>query len=302
MKTLLQVSSFGNLLRQPLFTVSRQSFVVVTVVAASSFLCGGHACAATISLSTPENSTTCATADDRLQLWQQKWSGKGNPRFHKNEVHPSLKAYLSEKILDDFPAGGCRVLVPLCGKSLDISYLAQQRKVAEVVGVDGIRMAVEEFTRENPDIEVQLVPDQVSGRFEKWKGYSTTLLTGDFFDLDVDTAGGTFDAAWDHGALVAVDPSLREQYVDKLGELLNRPNGRILLSTYVQPNGDTKTGPPFSLDEDEVRRLFEKQPWVESVELLDVHSALQRESWYKAIYLHLFVGNAREKIFLIKTK
>ena len=296
MHALLQTASFGNLIRHTL--LSRQVFLVV--VAAASFLCEGREARA-VGHSSVGNST-CATGDDRLQLWRQKWSAKGNPRFHKKEVHPSLKAYLSEKILDDFPAGGCRILVPLCGKSLDMSYLAKQRKVAEVVGVDGVRMAMEAFTRENPDLEVQPIQNGVGGSFEKWKGYSTTLLTGDFFDLDVDTAGGTFDAAWDRGALVAVDPSLREQYVDKLGELLSRPNGRILLSTYVRSNGDTKTGPPFSIDEGEVRQLFEKRPWVESVELLDVHSAFGRERWHMAIIRYLTVGNADEKIFLIKTK
>jgi len=251
------------------------------------------------------NVATCTSSEEnRLQLWQTKWNGKGDPRWHKNEVHPSLKQYFASKLLmDDFPAGGARILVPLCGKTVDMNFLATQRKVAEVVGVDGIRTAMEEFTKEHPDLEVEPVSEGTTDSgFEKWKGHSTTLLTGDFFNLDAETAGGTFDGCWDHGALVAIDPSLRKQYVDKLGELIAKPGGRILLSTYVRPNGDVKTGPPFSIDEGEVRRLFGKQPWVESVELLDVHSAIAREVWYKALMLYLAMGNVPENIYLIQTK
>jgi thiopurine S-methyltransferase len=143
--------------------------------------------------------------------------------------------------------------------------------------------------------------ESVSG-FEKWKGESISLLTGDFFNVDVETAGGVVDAVWDRGSLVAIQPTLREQYVEKLGELLCKPNGRILLSTYVRPNGDIKTGPPFSIDEAEVRRLFEGKPWVESVEFLDSHSAASLEPWYKAIALYFRLGNMQEHIYLIKTK
>lgn len=243
-------------------------------------------------------------SDDRLERWQKRWS-TGKTRWHKTEVHASLQQYLGEQVLDNFPAGGARILVPLCGKTVDMEYLARQRKVAEVVGVDGIRIAIEEFAKEHPDLEVQPVDDggkNSSSGFGKWKGESITLLSGDFFDLDVTDVGGTVDAVWDRAAMVAIQPNLREQYVEKLGLLLSKPEGRIILSTYVRPNGDTKTGPPFSIDEAEVRRLFEGQTWVESVELLDVHSAASQESWYKAVFLYLRMGNVQEHIFSIKTK
>jgi thiopurine S-methyltransferase len=240
-----------------------------------------------------------ATENDRLGMWQKKWSS-GATRWHKTEVHPSLKQYLDEKILQEFPIGGARILVPLCGKTVDMEYMARKRPVAEVVGIDGVRKAIEEFAKEHPDLSVEPV-ESVAG-FEKWKGESISLLTGDFFNVDVETAGGVVDAVWDRGSLVAIQPTLREQYVEKLGELLCKPNGRILLSTYVRPNGDIKTGPPFSIDEAEVRRLFEGKPWVESVEFLDSHSAASLEPWYKAIALYFRLGNMQEHIYLIKTK
>ena len=291
--------SFVNTLRRPFSgrTSLQKSFFVMAAAASCSYIF-----AKGLSRESSTRAEPSSSSSDRPQFWQDKWNAGGrNPRWHKNEVHPSLQQYLDEKILDDFPIGGARILVPLCGKSVDMNYMATKRKVAEVVGVDVIRQAMQDFAQEHPDLEVQSEGETTSG-FERWKGQSITLLTGDFFSLDVETAGGTVDAVWDHGALVAIEPSLRKAYVEKLGELLCKPDGRILLSTYVRPNGDVTTGPPFSIDEDEVRRLFEGQPWVESVDLLDEHSAVTREVWYKAIFLYLTVGNAPEKIFFVKTK
>ena len=63
-----------------------------------------------------------------------------------------------------------------CGRTVDVNYLATKRKiVAEVVGVDGVRKAFEEFSKEHPDLNVQSVDDGESGGFEKWrKGESIT--------------------------------------------------------------------------------------------------------------------------------
>ena len=302
--TSLMLRLFANSLRRPLLGRTRLQKGVFVLAAASSYTyIYAMSQREPMTRAEPSSTTTSGGGSDRLQIWRDKWKGGKDPRWHKNEVHPSLQQYLGEKILDDdFPTGGARILVPLCGKSVDMNYLAAQRKVAEVVGVDGIRQAMEDFAAEHPDLEVQSTGETTTSGFERWKGHSITLLTGDFFDLDVETAGGTFEAVWDHGALVAVQPDLRKAYIDKLGELVCRPGGRILLSTYVRPNGDTTTGPPFSIDEGEVRRLFEGQPWVESVELLDEHSALAREVWYKAIVLYLTMGNVPENIFFIRTK
>lgn len=291
---------------------SASSFQAVAVmIAAVTALSYFYATTATIkqpsttaTRSVPATTTTTTTNDknnDRLEHWKDRWS-TGKTSWHKTTVHPSLQQYLDEKLLEGFPMGGVRILVPLCGKTVDMEHMARKRKVAEVVGVDGVRSAVEAFAKEHPDLDVQPTNSVRNGEFETWKGQSVALLTGDFFNLDVKTAGGTFDAAWDRGALVAIQPSLREQYVAKLGELLSKKNGRILLSTLVRPSGNLQAGPPFSVDEAEVRRLFEKQPWVDSVELLDVHSALSQEVWYKSIVAYFLMGNIMEHIFLITTK
>jgi thiopurine S-methyltransferase len=243
-----------------------------------------------------ENTTT--KENDRLKPWKERWE-TGNTRWHKSDVYPVLEKYLDEKILDAFPAGGARIFVPLCGKTVDMHYMATKRKVAEVVGVDGVRKAMEEFSRLHPDLNVQTVGASPHGPFEQWKGESITLLQGDFFDVDARVVGGSFDAVWDRGAMVAIDPSLRGRYVQTLGKVLVKPGGRILLSALSHSK---RMGPPFSLEESEVRRLYEGQPWVESVELLESHSAIAQEPWHKAIFLFFRWGNVQEMVFLITTK
>lgn len=116
---------------------------------------------------------------ENLQSRHDRWS-TGNFRWHKLSVDRSLEEKLSDQTLK-LPSNA-RVLVPLCGKSVDMAYLSRLDQVQQVVGVDGIRKALEEFATENPDLNVQ--PVAPLPKFEKLQGQSILLLKGDFFDLD----------------------------------------------------------------------------------------------------------------------
>lgn len=71
--------------------------------------------------------------------------------------------------------------------------------------------------------------------------------------------------------------------------------------TYTTTDEAKIVGPPFSLDEKEIRQLYESEPWVESVTLLDEVNDLtsdgDRERWEKKGVLELF-----EIVFLIRKK
>jgi thiopurine S-methyltransferase len=150
-----------------------------------------------------------------------------------------------------------------------MAFLAKHGSVSEVVGVEGIRKALEAYAEEQPDLEIKHVesPDM----FERFVGKKTTLLKGDFFALDSDATGGKFDSIWDRGSMVAIDPHLRASYVNVMKNLL-KPGGTILLVTLERRAGTNEAvsaGPPFSLSEEQVRALYESQDWVDSVSLLD---------------------------------
>ena len=125
-----------------------------------------------------------------------------------------------------------RVLVPLCGKTVDLPYLAS--KGACVVGVEGVRRAVDEFEAEQP--QWASAPATRCGgftvrAFEGRGGGKVTVFVGDFFQMDAPpaaAAAGRFDGAWDRGAFVAIEPSARPRYAEVLANLME-PGGRVLL-------------------------------------------------------------------------
>ena len=48
------------------------------------------------------------------------------------------------------------MLVPLCGKAIDMAFIADMGH--EVVGVEGVRQAIDEFAAENPQYRMALRP------------------------------------------------------------------------------------------------------------------------------------------------
>ena len=184
--------------------------------------------------------------------WIARWR-EGRIQFHSDEVNPILDRYV-ERLL---PGGFGRVLVPLCGKSVDLVWLVKQGH--EVVGVELVEKAVEDLFNGiggSPAISPQ-------GGFQSWQSNGLEVLVGDLFELDAKVSG-KFDAIWDRAAFVALRPSDRDRYAPHLQEFL-RPNGRILLST-ISYERSKMEGPPFSVSANEVRCRFGNCLSVEKLE------------------------------------
>jgi thiopurine S-methyltransferase len=80
-----------------------------------------------------------------------------------------------------------------------------------------------------------------------------TLLCGDFFHLSADDCQ-TVKAVYDRAALVALPLPMRVSYARHLLDVL--PKGcQILLISMESPH-DLLSGPPFSVDQAEIERLF----------------------------------------------
>ena len=204
---------------------------------------------------------------DRLTTWSDRWNDN-KIGWHNDNVHESFANH-GERWIPGLTGDACpnepsRVLVSLCGKSVDMKYLATRESVAEVVGVDGVRLSLDTFAKEHPDLELQWESDTVM------KGKKLTLMEADFFELTAEDTDGQFDAIFDRASLVAIDPSLRQDYVNVMGRML-KPGGRILLVVIERHSGDAEAdrtaGPPFSVTN--VEELYGSQPWVESVTLLE---------------------------------
>lgn len=189
-------------------------------------------------------------------FWHKRWADN-QIGFHQLQVNPYLQAHWPALGL----AVGAQVLVPLCGKSLDLLWLAAQGY--RVLGVELSRRAVEDFF-----VEHGLVAEvSQRGAFEVWRCGEIELWCGDIFALRAeDVAGCT--GLYDRAALIALPPRMRERYMALLDDLPAIGKGLLVTLDYDQSLID---GPPFSVGDGEVRAGF--SGWqvdeVEGREILD---------------------------------
>ncbi|NMY04785.1 thiopurine S-methyltransferase [Pseudomonas sp. WS 5059] len=175
-------------------------------------------------------------------FWHDRWA-RNQIGFHLPEVNPYLQRHWPGLGL----VSGARVLVPLCGKSLDLMWLAQQG--CRVLGVELSEKAVEEFFQE------QCLAAQVSqrGSFKVYQAGTIELWCGDFFELSRENVAGCA-ALYDRAALIALPPLMRERYAAHLQAIAPQVQSGLLISLdYEQA---LKAGPPFAVSDEEVRRLL----------------------------------------------
>ncbi len=199
-------------------------------------------------------------ADFWLQRWQQ-----GQIGFHRSDVMPLLEKHWPSLRL---PAGS-RVLVPLCGKSLDMHWLAAQGH--RVLGIELSPLAVAQFFD-----EAGLEPVRTTSRYgEHYSAGPVEIILGDAFGVDADLLADVA-GIYDRAAIIALPPELRRRYRDTVYAGL--PAGaRGLLITIEYPQAE-KAGPPFSVEAAEVEALF-CAPWRQT--LLERRDILDQEPRFR---------------------
>jgi thiopurine S-methyltransferase len=198
-------------------------------------------------------------------FWHQRWE-QNQVGFHRNSVNPRLVDHVSALPT----AKSARVLVPLCGKSLDMVWLAQRGYW--VVGVELSELAVRAFAAEHglrPEITQH-------GALTRYSMPSIDLWCGDFLALTPDQLG-PIDGYYDRAALVALPAAMRSAYVAQLASLL-QTGARGLLATYNYPQSQLQ-GPPFAVPEATVRALYAAHFQVKPLASYD---ALQQEPGLRA--------------------
>lgn len=178
----------------------------------------------------------------KSEFWLERWQ-KGEIGFHQ----PGFNGYLTRYWPQLGLAGGERVFVPLCGKSLDMLWLRQQGH--GVVGCELSDQAVLAFWEEN-ELECTCHPSTTHIRFQ---GDEIALLVGDYFQLTSSDLAGAM-AVFDRAALIALPEEMRPAYVEQMARLL--PSGaQILLVTMEYPQHEM-AGPPFSVPAASVTELY----------------------------------------------
>lgn len=175
--------------------------------------------------------------------WQEKWRNQ-DIRFHREVVHPALETYFRA-----VPKG--TVLVPLCGKSLDLTWLLAEGH--EVIGVELSSIACEAFFSEN---RLSYSVTQ-AGDFTLYGGDHIKIWCGDFFHLPAGAMEGV-TAIYDRAALVALSAEQRAKYAEILSERqLGSPRSSVsMLLVTVEYPPETVQGPPFTVSNQEIKGLY----------------------------------------------
>ena len=189
-------------------------------------------------------------------FWHERWF-TGQTGFHQSIVHPLLERWWPSL---DVPARA-RVYVPLCGKTLDMAWLAGRGH--PVLGSELSSIAIRDFFAAAGLAEQQAAVNgfirHTAGKFE--------ILEGDALALTPQLAG-PLDAFYDRAALVALPPEMREPHLATLAALL--PQGALgLLIAFEYPQ-EMKGGPPFSVETAEIARLCSGRFSLRELERIDV--------------------------------
>ena len=175
-------------------------------------------------------------------FWHERWA-KDEIGFHQHEYNAHMQAFTDRLALNP----GDHLLVPLCGKSLDMLWLLRQGY--RVSGIELSRKAAEDFFAEN---QVQADISEIAGGL-CFSGDNLNIYCADFFEFDFELIS-PFDAIYDRASLIALPPAMRLAYAERISAI--SPAGTpSLLVTLDYPAGEMR-GPPFSVPEAEVHQLY----------------------------------------------
>ena len=176
------------------------------------------------------------------EFWHERWE-KGEIGFHQHDFNRHMQEFVDCLGVQS----GAHVLVPLCGKSLDMLWLADHGY--RVTGIEISELAAREFFAENSLFHE--IIDQAG--VVLYRGENIDIWCADFFTVDK-TDLPVVDAVYDRASLSALPPDMRLAYAGHLTSLIS-DGIRSLLVTLDYPQEEMR-GPPFSVTPAEVEQLF----------------------------------------------
>ena len=189
-------------------------------------------------------------------FWHDRWR-TAQIGFHRPSVDENLIRHWRDLSLPK----GARVMVPLCGKSLDLLWLRDQGHT--VTGIELSDIALQAFFAENGVAARR----HALPRFDLYEADNLECYRGDLFEL---TPGrlGQVAAVYDRASLVSWAAEQRGRYAEHL-RALTGPGTQTLLVTLEYPQAEMK-GPPFSVDSEEVHRLYSPHHLIRELSRRDV--------------------------------
>ena len=206
-------------------------------------------------------------------FWHQRWEANAIG-WHENKVNPLLVQHFNDLTL----AKGSRIFVPLCGKTLDISWLRSHDY--GVVGAELSKVAIEQLFSE---LGVRPKVSAVEAG-EQWSANQIDIFVGDIFSVSKGMLGQV-DGIYDRAALVAFPEDMRNRYAQHLTEITGKAAQLLICYDYDQR---CMQGPPFSIRDEEVARHYASTYQVKLLSSTEVAGGLKSKC------------PAKEKAWLLK--
>jgi thiopurine S-methyltransferase len=189
-----------------------------------------------------------------IEFWEQRWNNN-QIGFHQDSINPYLTFFYGEKGPSAETRNNLKVFVPLCGKSRDMLWLAQNGY--QVFGAECSETAVTAFFEEN-SLNYRSAQNEYGALYQSpavENGHAAIeIFQGDFFALDANDIEGITDV-YDRASLIALPADMRADYASRMAELL-ATGTRVLLVTMTYDQAEMN-GPPFSVTEDHVMALYQ---------------------------------------------
>lgn len=215
-----------------------------------------------------------------IEFWLHGWQ-EGRIPFHRRQVQKDLIHFWP--LLEQHQPQN--VLVPLCGKSLDMQWLVEQGM--KVTGIDLSTIAIESFIQEH-----QLkIKHHKTRDVDLFQNSDYNFLVADIFKMDASLIPPQ-DAMYDKAALIALPEKLRPAYVQCCLQWL-KPGAVLLLKT-IHYDQTLMEGPPYAVSPDEVYRLFQNCQSIQP--LLTRHRYLPENDNLFQRGLHYY----KDQVWLIK--
>ncbi len=173
--------------------------------------------------------------------WIRRWEDR-NIGFHEGVPNVHLVAHFDR--LGVQPGG--RVLVPFCGKSVDMHWLLGGGY--HVIGAEISEMAISELFD-----ELGVAPHKSNvGPVQLWAADGIEIFVGDLFELTAELVGPV-DAVYDRAAFVAQPEDERGGYAEHVIALAGGAPQLLITYSYDQ---SLMSGPPFSIPDEEVHSRY----------------------------------------------
>jgi len=172
------------------------------------------------------------------EFWIESWEvGGSKTSFHRPDIHPYVTTYCPP----DFLAGK-RILVPLCGKTNDMSWFQQYG--AHTIGVELVETAVHQYFTDHPQ------PYSKNGN--RYEADKLTIINDNLFGLTPDDVGH-IDFVYDRASLIAFPLDMRMEYLITMDRLTPVGCQTMLITLEYFP---TLPEPPFSVNAHDVQAYY----------------------------------------------